>query len=59
MLGFVGADNKGLAGLEATYDAKLRGRPGQMLLEFDGRTRERHVFNRVGQDRRCPARRSS
>jgi cell division protein FtsI (penicillin-binding protein 3) len=50
VLGFVGADNQGLAGLEATYDEKLRGRPGQMLLEFDGRSRERHVFNRVGQD---------
>ncbi len=50
VLGYVGADSKGLAGLEHTYDAKLRGRPGQVLLEFDGRKREPHVFNRVGQD---------
>jgi cell division protein FtsI (penicillin-binding protein 3) len=50
VLGYVGAENKGLAGLEATYDARLRGTPGHMLLEFDGRKRERHVFSRVGQD---------
>jgi cell division protein FtsI (penicillin-binding protein 3) len=50
VLGYVGSDYHGLAGLEATYDAKLRGRPGQMLLEFDGRKRDRHVFNRVGRD---------
>lgn len=49
VLGFVGSENQGLAGLESTYDSKLRGRPGQMLLEFDGRKR-RSVFNRVGQD---------
>ncbi len=49
VLGFVGVDNNGLAGLEATYDAKLRGRPSHMLLESDGRKRAR-VFNRVGQD---------
>jgi cell division protein FtsI (penicillin-binding protein 3) len=50
VLGYVGAEYRGLAGLEATYDAKLRGRPGQMLLEFDGRMRDRHVFNRVGRE---------
>jgi cell division protein FtsI (penicillin-binding protein 3) len=50
VLGYVGSENKGLAGLEATYDTKLRGRPGQMLLELDGRKHDRHVFNRVGQD---------
>ena len=50
VLGYVGSDYKGLAGLEATYDAKLRGRPGQMLLEVDGRKRDKHVFNRVGQE---------
>jgi cell division protein FtsI (penicillin-binding protein 3) len=50
VLGYVGADYRGLAGLEATYDKKLRGRPGQMLLEFDGRKRDRRAFNRVGRD---------
>lgn len=50
VLGYVGSDNKGLAGLEATYDAKLRGSPGQVLLEFDGRKREPHVFSRIGND---------
>jgi cell division protein FtsI (penicillin-binding protein 3) len=49
VLGYVGADYRGLAGLEATYDARLRGRSGEMLLEFDGRKRHR-VFNRVGRD---------
>ena len=49
VLGYVGAENKGLAGLEATYDAKLRGTPGQMLLELDGRKRPQ-AFSRVGQD---------
>jgi cell division protein FtsI (penicillin-binding protein 3) len=50
VLGFVGGENKGLAGLEATYDAQLRGTPGQMLLEFDGRKHDRKVFSRVGRD---------
>ncbi len=49
VLGYVGSENRGLAGLEATYDAQLRGEPGRMLLEFDGRKRGPHVFNRVGQ----------
>ncbi len=48
VLGYVGSENRGLAGLEATYDSALRGRPGQMLLEFDGRKHDPKVFNRVG-----------
>ncbi len=47
VLGFVGTDNKGLAGIEHTYDAMLGGRSGQVLLELDA---GKHVFNRVGQD---------
>jgi cell division protein FtsI (penicillin-binding protein 3) len=47
VLGYVGTENKGLAGLEHTYDAMLSGRSGQMLLEFDV---YKHVYNRVGQD---------
>lgn len=35
VLGFVGDDGKGLAGVEAQYDGLLRGHPGEMLLEQD------------------------
>ncbi|HVL67142.1 MAG TPA: penicillin-binding protein [Vicinamibacterales bacterium] len=37
VLGYVGIDNKGLAGLEAAFDSKIRGREGRMLLQADGR----------------------
>jgi len=47
VLGYVGSENKGLAGLEEKYDTKLRGRPGQMMLQIDGR-KDRRIFNRVG-----------
>lgn len=35
VLGFVGVDDAGLAGLEQHYDALLAGKPGSMLLERD------------------------
>jgi cell division protein FtsI (penicillin-binding protein 3) len=35
VLGFVGDDGKGLAGVEQQYDALLRGHAGQVLLERD------------------------
>ncbi len=35
VLGFVGDDGKGLAGVEAQYDGLLRGHAGQLLLEQD------------------------
>lgn len=35
VLGFVGDENKGLAGLETTYDALLTGRPGKAVTERD------------------------
>ncbi len=35
VLGFVGTDNAGLAGLETYYDRHLAGRPGEMLIERD------------------------
>jgi cell division protein FtsI (penicillin-binding protein 3) len=35
VLGFVGDDGSGLAGVEQQYDGLLRGRPGQLLLEQD------------------------
>ncbi len=37
LLGYVGIDNKGLAGLESTYDARVRGREGRMLVQTDAR----------------------
>ncbi|MFA5786414.1 MAG: penicillin-binding protein 2 [Actinomycetota bacterium] len=35
LLGFVGADGKGMAGVEQQYDAELRGTPGLMVAERD------------------------
>jgi cell division protein FtsI (penicillin-binding protein 3) len=37
VLGFVGVDNTGLAGLESTYDAQVRGREGKVLVQTDAR----------------------
>jgi cell division protein FtsI (penicillin-binding protein 3) len=37
VLGYVGIDNIGLAGLESTYDARIRGREGRMLVQTDAR----------------------
>jgi cell division protein FtsI (penicillin-binding protein 3) len=37
VLGYVGTDNLGLAGLESTYDARIRGRAGRMLVQTDAR----------------------
>jgi cell division protein FtsI (penicillin-binding protein 3) len=39
VLGYVGLDNKGLAGLESTFDSRIRGREGKMLLQTDARQR--------------------
>ena len=39
VLGYVGLDNVGLAGLESTFDARIRGREGKMLLQTDARRR--------------------
>ena len=39
VLGFVGVDNKGLAGLEAAYDTRIRGKEGRLLLLTDGKQR--------------------
>jgi len=43
LLGYVGIDNTGLDGLEATYDSRIRGKAGTMLVQTDAR---RHVFSR-------------
>jgi len=37
VLGYVGTDNVGLAGLESAYDARIRGREGKMLIQADAR----------------------
>ena len=42
VLGYVGIDNAGLAGLESTFDARIRGREGKMLLQTDAR---RHAMS--------------
>ncbi len=44
LLGYVGVDNVGLAGLEATYDKTVRGREGKLLVQTDAR---RFVFSRL------------
>lgn len=44
LLGYVGVDNVGLHGLEATYDSTVRGRPGSLLVQADAR---RHAFGRL------------
>ena len=42
VLGYVGIDNTGLAGLESTYDTQVRGREGKILIQTDAR---RHALN--------------
>ena len=44
LLGYVGLDNVGLGGVEATYDRTVRGREGKLLVQTDAR---RHVFSRL------------
>ena len=44
LLGYVGLDNVGLSGIEATYDRTVRGREGKLLVQTDAR---RHVFSRL------------
>lgn len=44
LLGYVGMDNVGLDGLEATYDTTVRGREGKLLVQTDAR---RQVFSRL------------
>jgi cell division protein FtsI (penicillin-binding protein 3) len=43
LLGYVGVDNAGLAGLEAAYDSQIRGKSGKLLVQTDAR---RHAFAR-------------
>ena len=44
LLGYVGVDNVGLGGIEATYDSLIRGKAGTILVQTDAR---RHAFSRV------------
>ncbi|MCU1382094.1 MAG: ftsI [Acidobacteria bacterium] len=43
LLGWVGIDNKGLSGLEYTYDPQIRGKAGTIMVHADAR---RHAFSR-------------
>ncbi len=45
VLGFVGTDNQGLAGLEAYYDDDLAGIPGKIVGSTDGKGRETPFTN--------------
>lgn len=40
VIGFVGKDNQGIIGLEVKYDEYLKGIPGKILTETDGRGRK-------------------
>ncbi len=44
LLGYVGLDNVGLSGVEATYDRVVRGREGTLLVQTDAR---RQAFSRL------------
>jgi cell division protein FtsI (penicillin-binding protein 3) len=44
VLGYVGLDNAGLAGVEATYDNLIKGHAGTVLIQTDAK---RHAFSRV------------
>ena len=44
LLGYVGLDNSGLGGIEATYDGLIKGNPGTVLIQTDAR---RHAFSRI------------
>ena len=45
VLGFVGTDNQGLAGVEAAYDSELSGVPGKIVGSTDGKGRETPFTN--------------
>lgn len=47
VLGYVGRDNVGLAGLEATYDLVIRGKEGRLLLQVDSRRKAMAVLEAV------------
>ena len=46
LLGYVGLDNRGLNGLEFTYDPQIRGKAGTVLVQTDARRRAFARFER-------------
>ncbi len=44
VLGYVGVDNVGLAGIESAYDSTIKGRPGTVLIHVDAK---RRAFSRT------------
>ncbi len=44
LLGYVGLDDGGLAGIERSFDSKLKGKPGKMVISLDAR---RKWFGRI------------
>ena len=46
LLGYTGVDGDGLAGIEATYDKLIKGKPGRILVQTDAKG---HAFGRVEQ----------
>ena len=46
LLGYVGVDNRGLNGLEFTYDSQIRGKAGTVLVQTDARNRAFARFER-------------
>ena len=44
LLGYVGVDNEGLAGIESTHDKLLKGEAGKVLIQIDAK---RHAFTRI------------
>lgn len=44
VLGYVGTDNQGLAGIESTYDSEISGDTGQVLVQTDARSQ---AFSRI------------
>jgi cell division protein FtsI (penicillin-binding protein 3) len=44
VLGYVGVDNVGLAGIESAYDSTIKGRPGAVLIHVDAK---RRAFSRT------------
>ena len=47
VLGYVGLDDGGLAGIERSFDSRLKGKPGKMLISLDAR---RKWFGRIEQE---------
>ena len=56
VLGYVGLDNAGLAGLESAFDAQIRGREGKILIQTDAKRRSADEPRRAAADRRRRAR---